>query len=168
MRRGARRRTHETTGVHIMADDGIRAAIRDSSSDATVADLSSDTPDDARYLFTQTAGGMGVNLDGRITLHGIGSDTRWFSDRPYRMTGTVTTQVFVSEWSRGADNFAENPPNAVVAMNNEDGVDELVVVLEDPRLDGDDLSYAVTVLDGRLLPGEGSVAVFIDGRTTPG
>ena len=54
-------------------------------------------------------------------------------------------------------------PNAVVAMCNDDGVDELVVVLEDPKLDGSDLSYAVTQLDGRLLPAQGRVAVFIDG-----
>ncbi len=146
-----------------MADNGIRQAIIDSSTDAAVADLSADVPDDARYLFTQTADGMGVNLDGRIILHGVGTTTRWFTDRPYRMTGSISTEAFVSEWGHGNDNFAENPPNAVVAMCNDDGVDELVVVLEDPKLDGSDLSYAVTQLDGRLLPAQGRVAVFIDG-----
>lgn len=150
----------------IVADNGIRGAIKRTNSDAAVADLSSETPDDARYLFTQTGTGMGVNLDGRITLHGVAGTTRWFTDRPYRLTGLIATSVFISEWGQGSDNFAENPPNAVVAMFDGDSVDEIAVVLEDPRIDGTDLSYAITVLDGRLVPAQGPVAVFIDASNT--
>ena len=145
-----------------MSDDGIRAAIKDSSTDAAYAAMMADVPDDATYLFTQTATGMGINLDGRITLHGVSPTTRWFTDRPNRIAGQIATEVFVSTWDTGDDNFAENPPNAVVAMFDDSNVDEFVVVLTDPKLDGSDLSYAVTVLDGDLAPAPGPVALFID------
>lgn len=113
-------------------------------------------------MFAQTATSMGINLDGRITLHGVSATTLWFSDRPYRLTGHIPTDEFVGQWDQGADNFAENPPNALLSMFDEDSVNDVVVVLSDPKLDGSDLSYAIDLSEGELTPPSGAVSLFID------
>lgn len=39
----------------------------------------------------ETASGLGVNLDGRINLHGVAETSAWFADRPLRLAGSVPT-----------------------------------------------------------------------------
>jgi hypothetical protein len=130
--------------------------------DAQYAELTESAPGDVEYMFAQTAAGMGINLDGRITLHGVSATTLWFSDRPYRLTGHTPTGEFVSQWGQGSDNFAENPPNALLSIFEDDSVNDVVLVLTDPQLDGSDLSYAIDLSEGDLTPSDGPVSLFID------
>lgn len=130
-------------GREVTDDDWRDAVAAPDDPDAQYAELTASEPGDIEYMFAQTASGMGINLDGRITLHGVSATTPWFSDRPYRLTGHTPTVDFVSQWGRGNDNFAENPPNALLSIFEDDTVNDVVVVLSDPKLDAGDLSYAV-------------------------
>ena len=118
-------------------------------------------PADVEYMFAQTAEGLVLD-DKRVTLTGVSAATLFFSDRPERLTGHITTSEFLSGWGVGDDSFAENPPNGLLSIFEEDAVNDVVVVLRDPVLEGDDLSYSVEVTDGELSASAGPVSLFID------
>jgi hypothetical protein len=118
-------------------------------------------PDDVEYMFAQTATGV-VVADGRVTLTGVSPTTLFFSDRPYRLTGHITTEEFVGGWGEGSDSFATDPPNALLSLFETEYVNDVVVVLSDPVASNGDLSYAVQVTDGELVPSTGPVSLFID------
>jgi hypothetical protein len=134
----------------------------DENDNGELAGMMAAAPDDVEYMFAQTCQSLGVNLDGRITLHGVSATTLYFSDRPYRLTGHVPTDEFVDYWGQGDDNFAEDPPNALLSLFEDDHVNDVVVILTDPKLSHGDLSYAVEVTDGSLEPSQGPASVFID------
>jgi hypothetical protein len=120
--------------------------------------------DKVQYLFVQTATSVTVD-DDKLTLHGINPVTLFFSDRPERITGHGSTDEWVKSWSKGKDSFASNPPNAVLSIldgTNVDGVNDIVVVLKEPMLSGNELSYTVKVLDGELPESGGISSLFID------
>jgi hypothetical protein len=118
-------------------------------------------PDDVEYMFAQTARGVTIS-DGRITLTGVSHSTLFFSDRPYRLTGHIPTDDFISQWGVGDDSFANEPPNALLSLFEDDHVNDVVVVLTDPVSSNGDLSYAVEVTDGELAPSTGPASLFID------
>ena len=64
----------------------------------------------------------------------------------------------------GDNSFAENPPNAVLSFADEGDrpPTDAVVVIEHPKLDGDELSYSIKLLDGDVPTAAGSCALFID------
>ena len=132
------------------------------SDDPGEMEAMSSADSDVEYMFAMTAERFGVNLDGRITLHGVSATTLFFSDRPYRLTGHITTEDFVSQWGIGNDNFAENPPNALLSIFEPDAVNDVVVILTEPELSNGGLSYAVQVTDGDLVAADGPVSLFID------
>ncbi len=117
---------------------------------------------DVEYMFAQTSGGVTITPEGRITLVGVSATTLFFSDRPYRLTGHVPTDEFVSKWGEGDDSFSENPPNALLSLFEQDTVNDVVVILSDPKLSKGDLSYAVEVTEGDLAPSDGPASLFID------
>ena len=49
---------------------------------------------------------------------------------------------------RRDNSFAEDPPNAVLSTFADDHVNDVVVTLKDPALDGDRMSYQVEILVG--------------------
>lgn len=118
-------------------------------------------PDDVEYMFAQTAGGVTIG-DGRITLNHVSHTTLFFSDRPYRLTGHIPTAEFVDQWGVGDDNFASDPPNALLSLFEDDHVNDVVVVLTDPVSSNGDLSYAIEVTDGDLTASNGPASLFID------
>ena len=95
-------------------------------------------------------------------MHTLAPTTLFFSDRPDRVTGHVTTQEFVDSWDQGPDSFESNPPNAVLSIFHPDMVSDVVVELIDPVLTGDDLTYDVVILDGEMPTSGGPSALFID------
>ena len=117
--------------------------------------------DEIEALFVQTAGGISYD-DGKLTLHTLAPTTLFFSDRPDRVTGHLTSREFVESWDKGTDSFAVTPPNAVLSIFHADGVSDLVVELMEPVLAGDQLSYTVTILDGDMPAAGGPSALFID------
>ena len=114
-------------------------------------------------MFVQTA--ESVTSDGRtLTLTGVTPSTLYFSDRPQRIVGHMSTSDFVDLWGEGENSFAEDPPNAVPAfLQPGDGVPEdAVVVISEPRLQDGHLSYAIESLDGTVPAQAGPITLFID------
>jgi hypothetical protein len=114
-------------------------------------------------LFVQPATGF-RNEKERITLRGIAPATIYFSDRPQRIAGHIGNGAFVRIWGEGEDNFADDPPNAVVSFLGAISAPpaDVVVTITDPQLKGDELSYAVTVLEGELPAAADGCTLFID------
>jgi hypothetical protein len=107
----------------------------------------------------------GATLQGNIlTMTGVGSNSIVFADRPFRAAGHVLTKHFLKEWDEGSDSFAKDPPNATISVLGAEGdaVEDAVVVLKSPKLDGDKLTFEVTVLEGSLSKATGPASLFID------
>lgn len=88
--------------------------------------------------------------------------TLFFSDRPERIAGNMTTAKFVPFWSEGEDSFLQDPPNADLSILEGGELRQTVVVLRDPQLDGEDLRYTVEILEGEMPETGAEVSVFID------
>jgi len=119
--------------------------------------------EDMEALFVQTAASM-TSTGGSLTLHGLSPSTLYFADRPQREVGHLATAHFVANWGAGENSFAANPPNAVLSFaepGDRPPVDA-VVVIQDPHLDADSLSYTIKVLDGTVPASTGPCALFID------
>jgi hypothetical protein len=121
-------------------------------------------------LFVQSATALTSGL-GRITLHGLTDSTVYFADRPRREIGHIRSHRFLELWDAGVASLALDPPNAVLSFldDDDDAPEDAVVVLREPRLDGDTLTYRVEVLEGRLPARAGPCSLFIDvfGRSRP-
>jgi hypothetical protein len=117
--------------------------------------------DEFEALYVQSAAGMAYD-EGRLTLNGIAATTLYFSDRPNRITGHITTEEFIDNWGEGDNSFADDPPNAVLSTFSDDEINDVVVVLRDPALDGDQFSYQVEILDGGMPEIGGESSLFID------
>ena len=107
----------------------------------------------------------GAGLQGNIlTMTDVGSNSIVFADRPYRAAGHVLTKHFLKEWNEGSDSFAKNPPNATISVLSAEGdtVEDAVVVLKSPKLEGNKLTFEVTVLEGGLSKATGPASLFID------
>jgi hypothetical protein len=108
-------------------------------------------------MFVQTASGFRTD-DWTMTLLGLTPHTIYFSDRPERIVGHLTTHRFLQWWSEGEDSFAVDPPNAVLAWG-EPGTDapqEAVVIISDPAVTADGLEYHIQTLQGQPPAPNGS------------
>jgi hypothetical protein len=114
-------------------------------------------------LFVQSAQKIDYK-NGVMTLYGVPAQTMFFTDRPNRVVGNLPTNTFVARWTtdKGPNGFATNPPNAAVTVFEPGGAKTAIVELTNPRLDGNNLSYNVKVLQGigSAQPAEG--VLFID------
>ena len=129
------------------------AATRTRAEDTTAVD----------YLLVQTAKGLTIDkAANRLTLLGISPITLFFSDRPERIAGNMKTTAFVPFWSMGRDNFRSDPPNADISFLDGGTMQQVVVVLQDPVLEGDALHYTVRTLAGDFPAKAEDVSVFID------
>jgi hypothetical protein len=98
----------------------------------------------------------------KLTLTDVSPITLFFSDRPNRITGNMRTESFVPFWSTGTDSFLSDPPNADVTILEGNVLRQVVVVLQDPVVEGTTLSYTVRILDGDMPATGLDVSVFID------
>lgn len=118
---------------------------------------------EGQFLFVQTSRGMSYDAAAkRLTLTGVSPVTLFFSDRPERVAGNMRTAHFEDFWKGGKDSFLQDPPNADLSILEGDTLRQVVVVLRDPRLEGEDLSYAVEVLEGDLPATGAEASLFID------
>ena len=99
-----------------------------------------------------------------LTLNDVSPSTLYFSDRPERVVGHMTTEQFVDQWNEGPNSFFEDPPNAVLSYvgTGEDIPSDAVVVLRDPVASGGSLTYSIEVLEGAVPAESGAVTLFID------
>jgi hypothetical protein len=118
---------------------------------------------EAEFLFVQSAKSLTFDkAANKVTLEGISPATIFFSDRPERIAGNMTTKAFIPFWSKGKDSFASNPPNADISILEADQLRQVVAVLQDPQLQGDNLSYTVKILQGDMPAKGNDISVFTD------
>jgi hypothetical protein len=134
---------------------------------ATRAPAPAEATKPAELLFVQQAHRVTL-ADGVLTLDEVNPATVFFSDRPQRIVGHVPVGTFVADWGRGgAESFAADPPNALLAFFGPGNVREVVVELRNPRLRGHDLVYDATVLQGPARASGGPATLFLDASTIP-
>lgn len=102
--------------------------------------------------------------DGVLTMTGIAHTSIVFADRPVRAAGHVMTTDFIKRWADGKNSFAVDPPNATISVFSKDGntIEDAVVVLKKPVLNGDTLTFEVSVLENSLTSVDGAATLFID------
>ncbi len=113
-----------------------------------------------RFLYALSAQ-TGTLKDGTLTLNEIPTVV-YFSDRPYRVAGQTSLKKFVDEWEKGAESFQDNPPNAVLSIFNHETPRNIVVVLKDPVLTKNTLTFKVTPYDKQKEDTFNQVSLFID------
>ncbi len=128
-----------------------------------MSDTLSEQLETEEAMFVQTAQGID-SAGGNLTLRGITPSTLYFSDRPQRVVGHMTTTDFVELWGAGENSFETDPPNAVLSFLEPGGEvpDDAVIVIKEPRLANGDLSYSIEVLEGAVPAHTGPVTLFID------
>jgi hypothetical protein len=122
-------------------------------------------PEKVDLLFVQNSSTTAVDVKKHtMTLRGISPTTLFFSDRPVRIAGHYTTEEFLRLWDEGKDSFLVDPPNATLSVFEEGKADlvDLVVKLRNPRLQGNDLIYDITVMEGQPPKVGGPGSLFID------
>ena len=108
---------------------------------------------------------QGASLQGEtLTLNGVAPSAIVFADRPVRAAGHMLTTHLLAGWGGASEGFAKNPPNATVSVFSKDSatINDAVVVLKAPKLEGDRLTFAVQVLEGDLAGANGPASLFID------
>jgi hypothetical protein len=120
----------------------------------------------AQLLFVQNAQSVTISADGKqLTLKGISPTTLFFSDRPVRIAGHYRTAEYLEFWKAGPDSFLKDPPNATLSafQQGQDELSDVVVTLSNPRVEGNDLRYDISVISGKLpASSAGPVSLFID------
>jgi hypothetical protein len=130
---------------------------------SALAQAASTETKQADFLFVQSAKSMTFDkATNKLTLVGVSPITVFFTDRPERVAGNMTTATFVPFWSKGKDSFLSDPPNADISLVEGKSLRQVVAVLRDPVLKGDNLTYTVKVLQGELPAKAADVSVFID------
>lgn len=143
--------------------------------------LAADKPAKVSLLYVQTAGSgtfepvAGSTNKFRLVLNDVAPSVVYFSDRPNRLAGQVSTEQFLKKIGFGG----ELDPNAAIEIEAAPSESDLIVAaLSKPAYDARSrtLSYQITVLDtaraglasfskqmDKRLPARfGSVALFID------
>jgi len=125
-----------------------------------------DKPQKVQLLFEQNSADVAIDsAKGTLRLVGVSPSTLFFTDRPVRMAGHYhTKEEFLKLWNEGPDSFAKNPPNATLSIV-EPGMPDLenvVVNLRNPRMQGNDLVYDIKLIEGTLPKAGGAGVLFID------
>ena len=122
-----------------------------------------DKQEEVQLLFVQTAQDVVMGKD-RLTLIGVSPTTVFFSDRPKRISGHMTTADFVREWKEGKskESFHADPPNATLSIFAKEEIVDVVVELKNPRLAGGALVYDIDVVEEDEPIPSGPVSLFID------
>jgi hypothetical protein len=117
-------------------------------------------------LFVQNATGIEYDkAKGTLRMKNYGRSTLFFTDRPVRMAGHYHTRdEFLKLWSEGPDSFAKNPPNATLSMLEVGKADlqNAVINIRNPRIQGRDLIYDITLIEGTVPQSAGDAVLFID------
>jgi hypothetical protein len=145
------------------AVDALIAAdiIEEDAAQGAVKAIQSSKKDEIQALYVQSAHSV-TYRDGVLNLNGLAPNTLYFSDRPDRVVGHVTTEEFLNAWGEGDDSFAADPPNANLSILSETDITNVVVELTNPAMTGEGMSYSVEILEGDLPASGGPSALFID------
>jgi hypothetical protein len=118
-----------------------------------------------QLMFVQSAEGLKAD-DKTLRLVNLSPQTIWFSDRPVRQAGHVTTQAYLQEWTSaaGPNNFSKDPPNATLSVYQPGRGDNTLTVIEirEPKVEGKDLVYRYELIEGQMPKAGGAASLFID------
>jgi len=114
-----------------------------------------------QLLFVQNASDVVIAKDS-LVLKGVAPMTIFFTDRPKRIAGHMATGDLVEDWGKGENSFAADPPNAALSVFGKEEIVDMVVTLMNPRLEGEDLTYDIALLEGALPKTSGPASLFID------
>ena len=123
-------------------------------------------PQKVQLLFVQNSADVAIDAaKGTLRLVGVSPSTLFFTDRPVRMAGHYhTKEEFLKMWNEGPDSFAKNPPNATLSIvePGKPDLENVVVNLRNPRMQGNDLVYDIKLIEGTLPKAGGAGVLFID------
>lgn len=117
------------------------------SSTAALAQSTDDKKDNPKALFVQHAESATLS-DGTLTLDGVNNHMIIFADRPFRAASVIPTERLIEVWNKGADSFAEDPPNAAVVGEVNGEATSLIVEITNPQLADGNLTFDYTLLEG--------------------
>ena len=104
-----------------------------------------------------------------LILQGVSPRTVAFTDRPGRTVRSVPTDVFVEQvWRSGSDAFANDPPNTTIAFEVDGDLQNAVIEISAPSLEGTMLRYTVDLLDGEIPATFVAPILIIDPAWNPG
>jgi hypothetical protein len=93
-------------------------------------------------------GSLQRRSNGLFTLTAQADSVVWFTDRPARAAGVMTTQAFVRKWAQYG--FRSSPPNAALITDGRTEILELtnprILGLTKPRLEGENLVFTARAL----------------------
>lgn len=118
-------------------------------------------------MFVQVSEDLKVDsATSTLRLVKVNPATLYFSDRPKRIAGHMPMSRYLQEWTAaaGPDNFSKDPPNATLSVY-EPGQPEntlAVVKINKPVVDGPDLVYTYSLIQGKMPAAGGATALFID------
>lgn len=118
--------------------------------------------DAPKFLYTMSAK-SGTFENGRLTLKDVPLVV-YFSDRPARLSGMLSIEVFAQGWDKGSDSFRADPPNATLSILGKDGANNIVVELSNPdvKVKEGSISFKGRVLQGEMPKSFGNSTLFID------
>ena len=166
-----------TLGLAITLALGILVLIHIQSTNYVTAQGGNGNVTGAKFLFIQGAQSGSVSevnaTTSTLELSDVSDKTILFSDRPDRIVASANTTDFIGNWSIGTNNFAVDPPNAVLILDDEveQRQDLAVIELFNPEYDpeANTLKYDITAENATTtttsinLPGEfGQSTLVID------
>lgn len=99
---------------------GYAAALASMPAWVTACSSSPATEGDAQALFSLTADQMQIQdvdgMDMTVVMKNVDPHTVWFTDRPARESGVITTEQLVAQWDDG-ETFDTEPPNAALVLH---------------------------------------------------
>jgi len=129
------------------------------SAHATAADAK------VQLMFVQSAASFKAD-DKTLRLVDVSPQTIWFTDRPVRQAGHATMPNYLKEWTAaaGPNNFSKDPPNATLSVYAPGKSENTLTVVKifDPVVQGKDLVYRYTLIEGKVPTAGGATSLFID------
>ena len=124
--------------------------------------------DAPKFLYALSASAGKVDGD-RVVLESVPLVV-YFSDRPARLSGQLSLQVFAQGWDQGSDSFRADPPNATLSILTDEGVKNVVIEISEPdaKVKEGSISFKFRTLEGELPEKFGTATLFIDGFACAG
>lgn len=119
--------------------------------------------DAPRFMYTLSASSGKMEGD-RITLERVPLVV-YFSDRPNRLAGQLSLQVFAQGWDQGPHSLRADPPNATLSVLKHGDTQTAVIEISEPdaKIKEGSISFKVRVLEGEVPKSFGTATLFIDG-----
>jgi len=119
--------------------------------------------DAPQYLYAVSAK-SGAYKDGKLELKDAPLVV-YFRDKPHRVAGMLSLDVFAQGWDKGPGSLRSDPPNATLSYMENGSVKSVIVELGNPSVDVDkaSITFDTRVLQGDLPASFGKSTLFLEG-----